>query len=61
MVLGDGAKGLGDRPETLGFEGLIEANKKILQLSQLAPDTAPSFIAKDKIAFMSSDNIILCY
>lgn len=27
----------------------------------MSPDTAPSFICKDKIAFMSNDNIILAY
>jgi len=33
----------------------------VRELSALSPDYAPSFITNDKIAFMSSDMVILCY
>lgn len=49
------------RPPTLDLEDLKKVNEKVQELSSLSPDYAPSFIAKDKIAFMSSDMVILCY
>lgn len=49
------------RPETLDYQQLKPLNDKLIQLISIAPDIAPSFIAKDKIAFMSSDNVIMCY
>jgi hypothetical protein len=46
---------------TMSTDELRPINEKIRELSAQTPDTAPSFIAKDKIAFMSHDNVILCY
>lgn len=49
------------RPITMDMKDLSSINTKIRNLSSVCPDSAPSFIAKDKIAFMSHDNVILCY
>jgi hypothetical protein len=49
------------RPKTLDIEELEIVNEKIREISAVAGDNAPSFICNDKIAFMSSDNIIMCY
>jgi hypothetical protein len=46
---------------TLSFQKLAVVNEKVRELASLSPESAPSFIAKDKIAFMSGDNVILCY
>ena len=48
-------------PPTLELDELQKVNERVRELSGLSPDYAPSFIAKDKIAFMSSDMVILCY
>ncbi len=48
-------------PPTLELDELQKVNEKVRELSALSPDYAPSFIARDKIAFMSSDMVILCY
>ena len=50
-----------DKPETLDPEDLAPLNEEIRRLSEINPDCAPSFVSKDKIAFMSSENIILIY
>lgn len=52
---------LRDRPFTYDSDELEKLNEQIRELNAVAPDTAPSFVAKDKIAFMSSDNIIMVY
>jgi hypothetical protein len=44
-------------PPTLELDELQKVNERVRELSGLSPDYAPSFIAKDKIAFMSSDEI----
>ena len=50
-----------DKPETMDSEELLAYNEEIRRLSDLNPDCAPSFVSSDKIAFMSTDNIILIY
>ena len=49
------------RPPTLEIEELEKVNEKVRELSDIAGENAPSFISNDKIAFMSNDNIIMCY
>ena len=49
------------RPKTIAYDELQPINEVIRQLSQATPDSSPCFIAKDKIAFMSHDNVILGY
>jgi hypothetical protein len=49
------------RPQTLEIEELEKVNEKVRELSDIAGENAPSFISNDKIAFMSNDNIIMCY
>lgn len=49
------------RPSTLETEELEPLNQEIRKLAELSPDNAPSFIDKDKVAFMSHDSMILVY
>ena len=48
-------------PETLEIQDLELINEKVRELSAIAGENAPSFISTDKIAFMTTDNVIMAY
>lgn len=49
------------RPHTLDAEDLEPLNQEIRKLAEVNPDSAPSFVDKNKVAFMSHDKMILVY